>query len=90
MREIARQLAPIRHALFALLSDRPSGGTDVLAFELGRKPLDGSRDEARQFLYTSVPVQTDTPADIWLNVRALLRAEPNTPLSDFAVSIDPA
>jgi hypothetical protein len=81
--EIARQLAPVRDALAALWSEKPSGAADYLAHERGHAPLVEAKAAAAVFFQT-VKIIDDKHADIWLVARERLRSDPYAELPDFA------
>jgi hypothetical protein len=78
--ELMRELAPIRQALIALLNDRPSGVTDILASERGRKPLAETRAAAATSFHTINAVD-DKQSNLWEAGAAALRENPHAPLS---------
>ena len=87
---IARELAPLRGVLLALLSERPAG--DVLAFERGRAPLSEAQNAARSFLQRVSAVDDKQAVDPWRQARESLSRDPHAPLSlsDFVPSPPPS
>jgi hypothetical protein len=78
---IARELAPLRNALFALWKDNPSGTVDLLAFQRGRAPLAEVQTAVAAF---SEAVNAIDKSDLWEQARDALRSNAYAPLPDFA------
>ena len=81
--QIAAQLRPFTAVLSALWAeaDRPTGWDDQTAFDEGRKPLTGTREEVAEFLRATHVIVRASP-DPWVEARKQLRADPNAALPE--------
>jgi len=81
--QIAAQLRPYTAVLSALWAeaDRPTGWDDQTAFDEGRKPLTGTREEVAEFLRATHVIVRASP-DPWVEARKQLRADPNAALPE--------
>jgi hypothetical protein len=88
-RQIAAQLRPYTAVLSALWAeaDRPTGWDDGAAFDEGRKPLTGTREEVAAFLRATHVIERARP-DPWVEVRKRLREDPHAELPDICRSED--